>query len=217
MKLSINEGQKFGMLTVLKESEALKLPSGQKNRAFLCVCECGAETIVRLLHLTRGRIKSCGCLQGEKHLPDDKHLWNVYRGMRNRCYGENTAHPHLYKDKGIRVCADWNASFYTFKKWAHSNGYAKHLQIDRIDNSAGYRPDNCRWVTPLENCNNRGCTIRVVYKGKLSSLSMILHEKKLVTHHATIRQRIERGWSADDAIDTPIRKGNYKRRYSLKE
>ena len=31
------------------------------------------------------------------------------------------------------------------------NGYVEGLSIDRIDETRGYRPDNCRWLTKSEN------------------------------------------------------------------
>ena len=31
------------MLTVIKEVEPIRLPSGQINKAFLCKCDCGTE------------------------------------------------------------------------------------------------------------------------------------------------------------------------------
>ena len=39
-----------------------------------------------------------------------------------------------------------------------NNGYADNLQIDRIDNNKGYYPENCSFVPPTENQNNRRCT-----------------------------------------------------------
>jgi hypothetical protein len=128
--------------------------------------------------------------------------------MKNRCYGAKTIQPHLYKDKGIDVCAEWH-SFKLFRMWAEENGYKDGLQIDRKDNSKGYYPDNCRFATPLENCNNRGITFKVMYKGELRPLKMLLRDIGVDSFYYTIRTRIIRGWDVYRAIHTPPKKGNY--------
>jgi len=53
------------------------------------------------------------------------------------------------------MCHDWYNSFDSFYNWSISNGYKEGLQIDRIDNDGDYNPENCRWVTPKQNCANR--------------------------------------------------------------
>ena len=40
-------------------------------------------------------------------------------------------------------------------QWATSNGWKPGLTIDRIDNSRGYEPSNCRFITALEQARNR--------------------------------------------------------------
>lgn len=213
--IEIKEGQVFGHLKVVKEAPRKRLPSGQVNRVILCKCECGAQKEIRLLHLVRGRIVSCGCRNGEKHGMAKTKLYRVWSGMHVRCYTDTCVDRHRYKDRGIEMCPEWKASFTAFKEWASLNGYKSGLQIDRIDNSKGYSPDNCRFVTPMENCNNRDVTTWVVYNGETVSLQLLLRQKNIHHHLAAIRTRITRGWRAQKAIDTPIRKGNYVRKYEL--
>lgn len=50
-------GERFGRLTVLSYSGGGK---------YLCLCDCGKETIVNTYNLKNGTTKSCGCLQKEK-------------------------------------------------------------------------------------------------------------------------------------------------------
>ena len=66
-----------------------------------------------------------------------------------------------YRDRGITVCEEWRNSPQVFGDWLLSHGWHKGLQIDRIDNSQGYCPENCRVTTPKENLNNRRNTLRL--------------------------------------------------------
>ena len=59
---------------------------------------------------------------------------------------------------------DWD-EFEPFLEWALSSGWHKGLDLDRIDNDSGYRPENCRWVTRRENTNNRRKTMMLVVDG----------------------------------------------------
>jgi hypothetical protein len=211
MKLIIKEGQKFNNLTVIKESDKIRLPSGQVNRVFLCKCDCGFEKNIRLSHLYTGRIKSCGCKRsaGVRIKSDDeRRLRKVYRQILNRC-SENYFQSHLYFKKGIKVTDKWINNITEFTNWSLQNGYKEGLVIDRTDNSKGYSPENCKWVTPSINCVNKDNTIFVIYKGIKISLIKLLAEKKLLNNLAAIRARIKRGWDYNKAVDTPIRKGNY--------
>jgi hypothetical protein len=40
-------------------------------------------------------------------------------------------------------------------KRAMAKGYADDLSIDRIDNTKGYHPGNCRWATAVQQNQNR--------------------------------------------------------------
>lgn len=171
------------------------------------------KKIVRLLHLSNNRIKSCGCLttkSGKKrHNRSNTPLYNVWRAIQDRT-SPNYFQSHLYFDKGIRVCREWRMDFEIFEKFALENGYKKGLQIDRIDNNKGYFPENCRFVEPYINVNNRRNTVMVNYKGKEYSLMLLLRDLGLYDIRETVYSRIHRGWSAEDAIQKPIRQGNYK-------
>ena len=206
-RLEINPGDKFGMFTVISECDKHILPSGQKIRKIKCLCECGTHADILLLHLVRNRIKSCGCAYRVRNGESGSKLYSCWYKMHERCKPEYFE-SHLYFKKGIRVCDEWK-DYFTFKEWALKNGFKGGLQIDRSNNSDGYHPKNCRFVTNIMNVNNRDNTHYVEYKGENVSLSLKLHELGLHNHYYTIRARILRGWVPDKAIDTPIRKGNY--------
>ena len=79
--------------------------------------------------------------------------------MKRRCHDERSDNYSRYGGRGITVCEEWRNSFDAFADWAYSNGYSKDLSIDRIDNSKGYSPENCRWVTMQEQQNNKTTNI----------------------------------------------------------
>lgn len=214
-RLNIQPGERYGRLTVIDEAPSQRLPSGQINRVMLCGCDCGNTKEVRLVHLVRLKITSCGCIQPH-HGGSGTKLHNCWRGMMNRTSSEKYIDAHRYVDRGIRVCTEWQ-TYPVFKKWALSNGYKEGLQIDRRDNDKGYYPENCRFVTNVVNVNNREVTLMVEYEGVMQSLQLILHSKAMDSHYGAIYSRIKRGWKATKAINTPIRQGNYGNRWKAVE
>lgn len=70
--------------------------------------------------------------------------------MKQRC---NCTYCKTYKSygaKGIKVCEQW-MSFETFSKWALQSGYNDKMTIDRINPGRGYSPDNCQWLSKIDN------------------------------------------------------------------
>ena len=83
-----------------------------------------------------------------------------------------------------------------------TNGYRKGLTIDRIDNSKGYSPDNCRWVTIKEQSNNRRSNRNITYKGQTRTLTQWSEE--LGMNFFTLRDRLDNGWSIEKAFTQPV-------------
>ena len=135
-----------------------------------CRCECGNEVIVLGSNLRNERTTSCGCYNRERvveasttHGMSKTRIYSVWSGMLRRAgaiKGASERDKRAYQDRGITVCDEWLV-FENFRDWALSHGYKEGLQIDRVNNDAGYCPENCRWVTPKENTNNRRNTIRL--------------------------------------------------------
>jgi len=200
---------KYGRFTILEEVESKRLPSGQVNRFFKCECSCGNIKDVRWVHLKRNKISSCGCIVKTRNGLGNSLICKVWRQMISRTTNKDKT-TNYYK-KNIQTCDEWINSFDSFYEWSNINGYKKGLQIDRIDNSLGYFPENCRWVTPKVNCNNRDVTFFVNYNGKKESLKMVLYRLNKNNDYYTILARIKRGMEHNEAIDKPIRKGNYSK------
>lgn len=80
-------------------------------------------------------------------------LYSIYSGMKQRCYNPNNQHYSIYGGKGIKICDEWlnKNGLQNFIEWSLNNGYEEHLTIDRINSSADYSPQNCRWITSSLN------------------------------------------------------------------
>lgn len=210
MKKQLTYGERVGEFTYISEAPVIILPSGQKPRRIFCKCNCGNIISSLLSHILHSKTKTCGECKKSK-LDNNEHkspLYGTWRSMKNRC-SPSYFQKKYYYDKGITVTDKWNL-YSDFKKWALSNGYKEGLQIDRKDNKLGYSPENCRFVTQEVNISNRDITKKVFYKGELIPLMTLLHERNISSYqYNTITTRIKRGWSVEDAIDIPIKKGNY--------
>ena len=159
-RIEVNKGDRYGRLAIIKEEPPIK-PNGYKKRMFLCECECGNKTIVRLEYLRNGHTKSCGCLRAKMaHKTKETHgmagskLYNIWNGMKQRCTNDNTKSFKYYGAKGIEVCDEWQ-DFEPFYEWAMENGYKEGLSIDRKNPYKNYYPENCRWIPRDEQIYTR--------------------------------------------------------------
>lgn len=209
-------GQVFGRLTVIKRADDYVSPKGQKQTQWLCECSCLEHNriIVRSNHLRSGRTTSCGCFSKEStikrnttHGDTKTRLYNIWSGMKKRCYNENDPKYNNYGGRGITICNEWKDDFRKFKDWAVENGYADGLTIDRINNDGNYEPSNCRWSNFVEQNNNRRSNKNITFNGETHNLKQWC--EKLSIPYNPIQLRLSRGWIVEDAFTIPIRKTNY--------
>ncbi|MBQ7844982.1 MAG: hypothetical protein IJ392_02395 [Clostridia bacterium] len=189
-------GMRFGKLIVIKRAEN----DSHGNTRWLCRCDCGKEHIATCAKLTKGSIKSCGCMRYSQNGHSRSRLYATWRGMRSRCEDPRHTKYRFYGGRGITVCEEWK-DFLTFREWALSNGYTDELTIDRIDSDKGYSPDNCRWLTMKEQANNRSSNRLLNYQGKQYTVAQFAEAFHLRYH--TVMNRIKAGWSPDKIIHTP--------------
>jgi hypothetical protein len=94
---------------------------------------------------------------------DDRLLYQVWCGMKQRCYYAKARAYAYYGARGIIVDARWKNDFIAFRDWARANGYAKGLILDRRDGNKNYCPENCRWIEQyLSGSNLRNNVIDAV-------------------------------------------------------
>lgn len=166
-------GKKYGKLEVL----GIALDEPYKKKKWLCRCECGNEVTVAGSNLQSGHSTKCkSCQLKEIQLGNKKHgqtascIYKVWREMLNRCENKKDKSYGDYGARGICVCAEWHSSE-NFIAWAYANGYKLGLQIDRIDVNGSYGPKNCRWVTRIENANNKRNNVYIKYAGETKTLA----------------------------------------------
>jgi len=208
------EGKRFGALLVLRRAPRVLV--GRRMADWVCRCDCGTECVKRGMVLRQGRVKSCGqngCSwwnflpAGNTRLhPDEYRSW---RGMHERCYGNDPKDKRNYSSRGITVCERWK-SFENFLTDMGKKPSAKHT-IDRYPNNDGnYEPGNCRWATPKEQARNMRNNIYVEHNGERILFMELVDQLGL--DRAAIFGRLKNGWSLEEALGIPINKHKKKRR-----
>lgn len=201
-------GNKYGKLTVIKEVDSHRFPSGKCAKRFECLCDCGKFCIVLKANLFSGHTKSCGCLF-KKHNMSQSKLYNLYRAIKTRCYNVNNERYNDYGGRGIIICDEWRNDFMAFYNWAMNNGYKEGLTIDRIDNDGNYEPSNCRWTDKMVQNNNKRNNHLVEYNGKAASLADTCRENGF--NYNMIKQRMSTyGYTFEEAITA--QKNNRRKR-----
>lgn len=200
-------GKIFGKLTVIDENYIRTLSGAVR---WNCICDCGRLTVVIGGDLKSGRTSSCGCFQKEKakeaqtthgmHDTPEHHAWN---NMKNRCNNEKAPNYHNYGGRGITVCDRWMNSFENFYEDMGPRPSPDH-SLDREEVNGNYEKDNCRWATDLEQQNNRRDNVRYEYDGSTRTVSEWGHI--LGIKENSIRSRLNRGWSFENAVSESIQK-----------
>lgn len=190
--------------TVINGYEVLDSRHYKKDTQYLLKCEkCGNE-----FWKSRGFIKAKSicpyCSNGRNY-----HNANGYEHEElHKRYMEiirRINHHEHYKN--IKMCDEWLNDYQAFRKWALENGYREGLTIDRIDNSKGYGPSNCRWANAKEQANNKTTNRVITYKGETGTVTMLA--EKYNVDNRLIYQRLKRGWTVEQAFEKPVDKTKY--------
>lgn len=197
-------GKRFGKLVVIAPAKS----ENGKTR-WLCKCDCGNEKII-ITQVLGKNTNSCGCLQQQNrkeihitHNMTGTRIYNIYRGIKQRCYNTNNQRYNYYGARGIKMCDEWKNDFMVFYNWSMQNNYNDDLSIDRINVDGDYEPNNCRWVNIKKQANNRSTNRYIAYNNETHTLKE--WSEILNISYYVLNNRINRdNWSVQKAFTTPI-------------
>ncbi len=158
---NIQSGDIFGRLVVIGKAADFIDPKSKKHMTqYLCQCSCPERNtvIVKAKNLVGNITRSCGCLRRETTAAkfNNKHIENyppcgyyvneVIYAYHYMIY-EATRAPET-KHFNIPIYGEWINSKTGIKAFYDdmSPTYELGCKVSRINDSLGYRPDNCIWV-----------------------------------------------------------------------
>lgn len=205
------KGKRFGMLVAIERA------SKDHNRGFKwrCKCDCGEEVIVRPTYLDSGHTVSCGCYNQLQRQKPKKHgatmngkptkEYHSWVGLKSRCSNPNMIEYRNYGGRGIVVCERWLDKDKGFENFLEDMGECPDgFSLDRIDVNGNYEPENCRWATVEEQCNNKRTTHKIEFNGK--NLSIAQWASELGIKYGTLWGRLHSPlWTVEEALTSPVK------------
>ena len=212
-KIEYKKGDKVGECVFIKETDPIPYFKQKENkleyiRKAIFKCKCGKVFESHIVSVKRKNTKSCGCLHIQKtlnmchnnktHGKANHPLYHIWQSMKYRCYNKNSAEFKNYGGRGIRVCEEWldinnfiNDMYPTYKKG---------LQLDRKDNNKSYSFNNCNWITPKQNSNNKRNNKFVIYNNNKKTISQ-WSEHTNIPYMVLFNRLIN--WSVEEALTVP--------------
>lgn len=199
-RIATGPGDTFGRLIVLNI-----LNRRAKNGGVICECLCSCGNVKNIVAgaLRRGDTVSCGCMTIEnatnlgkaskKHGKSSTREYNIWVGIKSRCYNQNNPSYRDYGARGILMDIKWRNDFQAFLD--DMGECPQGFMIDRVDVNSGYTKGNCRWVSSSESSENKRNSRLISINGKTVSLEKAA--KLLGKPATTLRYRYSRGLSID--------------------
>lgn len=164
------------------------------TRPIIAMDRCDLRTGSRCL-LHRSLKREITRMGAPKHggRANSHHLWQRWRSMMARCHSTGCSSYGNYGARGITVCERWKY-FPNFCADMDSSFFIG-ATIERIDNNAGYSPENCRWATMAEQTRNRRATRML--DTPWGRMTLLEASRKIGIRHATLRKRLANNWPTE--------------------
>ena len=139
-------------------------------------------------------------------LADIEHLERVWSNILCKCYNKNNYLYVWYGKKGVRICKQWKNNKLRFIKYCLRHGYqgGLGLQINRIDNTDGYREGNINFVSQTRNLGNRKTKGMVGFRNRIDKSPMNIQFSKgkygVLFNREGIRYYIGRYYTVEEAV-----------------
>lgn len=189
-------GCRFGLWAVLSLAPRDTWTGGRTQ--WICRCECGAEHRVFSSSLLRGMSHGCMRCSHTTHDEIRSREYRAWKSMRQRCIDPKYASYRNYGGRGISICDRWG-SFTAFL--SDMGRCPEGFTLDRINTDGDYEPSNCRWATYHTQNRNKRNNRLLCFDGRTQCLRDWEHETGL--NYNTIWNRLDRGWTVEEALTTP--------------
>lgn len=124
----------------------------------------------------------------------------AWLSAKTRCYNPRYHNFRHYGGRGILMADAWRYSFDVF--FADLGPCPVGHSLDRIDNDGPYAPGNCRWADALTQHGNTRVNRILAIRGEHLTVAEWARRRGIMK--GTIHQRLNMGWSAEDAVFRPV-------------
>ncbi len=133
------------------------------------------------------------------HGESKTHAYKAWNQMLARVRNPNNNRFQSYGARGINFDPRWEK----YENFIADMGpRPKGMTLDRIDNNGNYCKENCRWASLIEQGRNRSTNRLLTHNGV--TLCATAWAERAGIPYKTFHYRIQRGWSVEKAITTPV-------------